>query len=83
METIVDLIGWIGSILLISAYWLNSTNKINAQSIEYQCLNIIGSICFIITTVYHKAYPPAALNVVWVIIGIYYLVQIWKKNHKY
>ncbi len=82
MEIIVEIIGWVGSILLITAYWLNSTNKINAQSIVYQCLNIIGSICFIITTVYHKAYPPAALNVVWVLIGIYYLVQIWKKNHK-
>jgi hypothetical protein len=80
MKIIIDIIGWVGSILLITAYWLNSNNKVNAQSVVYQCLNIVGSICFIVTTVYHEAYPPAALNVVWVLIGIYYLAQNWKKR---
>lgn len=80
METIiVDVVGWIGSILLVIAYWLVSQNKVKAQSIKYQSLNIIGSLMLIINTFYYKAFPSTALNVIWIIIGFVYIVKA-KKN---
>lgn len=83
MIVIVNILGWIGSILLIAAYFLNSKDKITAQSIEYQSMNIIGSIFLVVNTVYFGAYPSSVVNIIWVFIGMYYLYQLnLEKNEK-
>ncbi len=76
----VDGLGWIGSALLIVAYFQNSRNKMNAQSVVYQVLNVIGSFLLIINTVYYGAYPSSAVNIVWVFIGAHYLNKNMKRE---
>ncbi len=83
METtkiIIDSIGWVGSLMLIAGYWLNSKGKIDAQSISYQLLNAIGSVLLIVNTIYYGAYPSSAVNIIWVFIGIFYIAKIVKKE---
>ena len=77
-EIFVETIGWIASILIVGAFALNSFGKISATSKWYQLANLIGGIFFIVNTVYHKAYPSAVVNVVWVIIGVSALVILKK-----
>ena len=72
---IVDITGWIGGLLLVIAYYLNSKNKINAQSFSYQFLNVLGSLFLIVNTVFYGAYPSALVNVIWIFIGIRFLVK--------
>ncbi len=76
----IDSLGWIGSLLLIFAYYQNSRNKISAQSVIYQLLNVVGSILLIINTLYYGAYPSSMVNIIWVFIGIHYLHKIRKNE---
>ena len=76
---IIDILGWIGSLILIIAYIQNSRNKINAQSPIYQLLNVLGSILLIVNTVYYGAYPSSMVNIIWVFIGFHYLIK-YRKN---
>ena len=76
MELIIDIIGWSGSITLTIAYLMVSNKKIDPQSRAYQGLNVMASSCLIINTGFYGAYPATALNVVWVIVGLYFLSQI-------
>ena len=76
MEIIIDTIGWFGSITLIAAYLLVSNKKIDSQSKAYQGMNVVASFCLIINTGFYGAYPATALNVVWVLVGLYFLSQI-------
>jgi hypothetical protein len=69
MELLINILGWIGSILIVGAFGLNSLGKISSDTKIYQIANIIGGICFIVNTIHLKAYPSAFVNVVWVIIG--------------
>ena len=71
----VDIVGWIGSILIVVAYWLISMGRFKSHSSLYQGMNIIGSIFLVINTVYYHAYPSSALNVVWAMIGMYWIVR--------
>lgn len=71
----IDILGWIGSIILIVAYYQNSRNKMNAQSSIYQSLNVVGSILLIINTMYYGAYPSSLVNIIWVFIGTHYLIK--------
>jgi len=77
---IIDGLGWIGSIMLIAAYFMNSMGKISAQSFWYQVLNVIGSILLVINTIYYGAYPSSAVNFIWVFIGLHYLIKIVKNE---
>ena len=67
---IINILGWLGSISLIAAYWMNSTNRLSAQTFLYQNLNLFGSICLIINSTYYHAYPSSFVNIVWAIVAI-------------
>jgi hypothetical protein len=54
---IVDVIGWIGSILVIIAYALNIYGKLRSDSPLYSILNVAGSAGLIANTIYHQLNP--------------------------
>jgi hypothetical protein len=74
----IDIIGWVGAILIVGAYGLNIQGKLHSDSKMYIFANLLGGICFIINTLYLKAYPSAAVNVVWVFIALYALMKTKK-----
>jgi hypothetical protein len=74
---IIDLIGWIGSVMVVLAYALNMYKRMSSDSVWYYLLNIGGSICLIVNTFYHHAIPSMMVNVVWVLIA---LVGVLKKR---
>lgn len=73
----IEIIGWIGSVLIVGAYLLNIQGKIDAKDTRYIWANLVGGICFIIHTYTHKAYPSVAVNIVWVVIALF---AIFKKK---
>ncbi|WP_395375322.1 hypothetical protein [Marinicella sp. W31] len=75
ISLIVNILGWVGSVCLIAAYWMNSTNRLSSQSFTYQILNLTGSIFLIINSTYYHAYPSSFVNVVWAVVAITSLRQ--------
>lgn len=82
MKLFVDVIGWIGSVEVILAYALISSDKVDSKSTVYQVLNLTGAIFLIINTIYYGAYPSTAINIVWVVIAVVALWQIFFKRRK-
>lgn len=72
---IVEIVGWIGAVLITGSYFLNIQGKLNAKDKSYIWANAIGGICFIINTYFHQAYPSMAVNIVWVLIAIAAIVR--------
>lgn len=72
-KLIVDIIGWLGSALLVAAYILVSKKRIDPESIPYQGMNLGGSIMLIVNSYYYGAFPSTAVNVVWIFIGLFYI----------
>jgi hypothetical protein len=82
MEVLITTLGWVGSVLVISAYALNSYQKIKSDSLVFQLMNLAGGILLIINSVYKEAYPFTFINTVWVLIAIPAIFRILKKNNK-
>lgn len=80
MGILIEVLGWIASVLIVGSYALNITGKLPASSKTYVLANIIGGVFFVVNTYYHQAYPSMFVNVIWVIIAIY---MISKKNKNY
>jgi len=79
---IIETIGWIGSLLILAAYYLNMQHKILATSAFYIWANLIGGFCFIVNTYYHHAFPSMTLNIIWVLIAVVSLINAKKKKIK-
>lgn len=77
-KILIDITGWVGSLCVVAAYGLLSARKVNAHSKLYQALNIIGSICLIVNTLFYSAYPSTFVNIVWLIIAIFAIINIYK-----
>lgn len=71
----IDVIGWIGSAMVVLAYALNMYKRLASDALSYYLLNIIGSIGLVINTLYHHAIPSAVVNVIWVIIAVFALLK--------
>jgi len=70
MNYFVEIIGWIGAVLIIGAYYLNINGKIKSSSTLYIVSNLLGGIFFTINTFVHQAYPSMIVNIIWVFIAV-------------
>jgi DNA integrity scanning protein DisA with diadenylate cyclase activity len=77
MNYFVEIIGWIGAVLIIGAYYLNINGKLKSSSALYILSNLLGGIFFTINTLVHQAYPSMIVNIIWVIIAV---AALFKKD---
>jgi len=74
MTFAVNVLGWVGVVALLSAYWLVSTQKAMGDSTTYQGMNLLGAVLVLVNSSYYGAYPSVGVNAAWIAIGAYALV---------
>lgn len=73
MSTLWEVVGWTCTVLLVGAYALVATRKLDARSPTYHVLNLVGAIGLAAYSLYKVAWPQFALNIFWggvALIGI-------------
>ncbi len=75
MGILIEVLGWIASVLIVGSYALNITGKLAANSKTYVVANLVGGLFFVLNTYYHQAYPSMLVNFIWVIIAIVMLLK--------
>jgi hypothetical protein len=66
----VHAIGAVGLVLILGAYWLNSSGRTTAQSAAYQWLNLAGALTLVVYGILLDAWASVALNAIWGAIAI-------------
>jgi hypothetical protein len=66
----VEIAGWAGAVLILLGYVLITMGKVTGKSLAYQAINVFGAAGFAINGWWHRALPSAALNIVWLLIGV-------------
>jgi hypothetical protein len=72
---IVAAVGWAAAVALLLGYRLVTIGRVSGESVTYLVLNLFGSIGLGISTAVAHAWPSAAVNVVWLGLGIGPLVR--------
>ncbi|MBP6111970.1 MAG: hypothetical protein KA482_06280 [Sphingobium sp.] len=77
-----DVAGWVGAILILISYIMITSGSSSGRSTLYQSMNVIGAVGLIANGIAYKAFPSVALNLVWVVVGLYALAAIsgWMPN---
>lgn len=73
---IYEIIGWFGTVAIVSAYALLSFEVISSDSLVYQLLNATGAISIAYISFKKKAYQPGVLNIIWTIIAVISIIGI-------
>ena len=74
-EILIEVLGWIASVLIVGSYAFNISGKLSTDSKWYVWANIIGGLFFVINTYFHQAYPSMVVNIIWVIIAIIMILK--------
>jgi len=77
---LMEVVGWIGAILILAGYALLTAEKVTSKSVSYQAMNVVGATGFIANGVWNGAWPSAVLNIIWVGIGVVALIRIYGKR---
>jgi hypothetical protein len=72
---IVDIIGWVGTLLVLLAYYLVSSEKLKPTGNEYNLINFFGALFIGINVFFNQAWPAVALNIVWGGVAVISLVK--------
>ncbi len=79
---LTEIIGWIGTLLLLTAYGLTSSGRVSARSATYHLLNVAGAVAVAVNVIAHKAWSISALELCWALIGLVSLARIGtQRNH--
>ena len=70
-----DILGWIGMILVLLAYVLLSTNKIENGKL-YQVINLIAAILMAIGLFPSKAWFSFTLQIIWALVAVVAIIII-------
>lgn len=82
MNNLYPILGWVGTLAYLLAYFLLSINKIKANQPVYHAMNIIGAVGLTINAIYYADLPNVVVNFVWGLIAVIALIVLLRKKKK-
>ena len=79
MHNFAETLGILGSVLLIVAYFLLQSEKVNGRSKLYLYLNLSGALFILFSLYFYPNLPSAIIEMFWVFISIY---GLWKRKRQ-
>jgi paired small multidrug resistance pump len=73
-----DWAGYIGVVLVLSAFLLLQAHKLHGNSLIYQLMNVLGAIGVIISLSFSEGqinWPAFLMQLAWITIGVYGIVR--------
>lgn len=75
-----DIVGLLGVILLLIAYYFLNVNKLSALSLIYQLLNLIGSGLILFSLMFDWNLSAVVIEVSWMLISLIGIYRIYYRN---
>lgn len=72
----VHVIGGLGTVLVLGAYFFVSTGRLASRSFGFQGMNFVGAVLLAIYGFLLLAWATVALNIVWGVIAIIALAKV-------
>jgi hypothetical protein len=77
---IAAVLGWVGTIGLLATYLLVSRGRLAVSSLEYASMNAFGGLLAGTASALYGAWPSAAANYVWAVVGIHTLALCLRRK---
>jgi len=78
---IFQVIGFVGMIFIVFAYFLLQTGTYDTQSLKFQLINLIGAVLLLISLCVHFNLGSFIIEVFWIFITLYGIYKNYKEKH--
>lgn len=68
-------VGWVGAVGTVTAYALVSRRRLDANSMRFQTINVMGAGLLAVSAMSASNWPSMVSNLVWAAVGVHALVQ--------
>jgi predicted membrane protein len=82
MEYVYDIIGLIGVALIIIAYLLLQTNRLQAANPVYSAMNGLGALLIIISLLINWNLSAFIVEIFWLLISLYGLAKYFRHKRQ-
>lgn len=82
IETLANVIGMLGTISVVGAYFLLQLNKIDATGLSYNLLNLFGAILLLISLLVHFNLASFVIELFWIAASIVGLLRYSQSKRK-
>jgi hypothetical protein len=79
---LIHVIGGIGTIMVLAAYFLLSAGRIAAASTAFQGLNLTGAALLALYALVLSAWAVVALNTVWALIALVAIARVVRNRRR-
>ncbi|HSW70333.1 MAG TPA: hypothetical protein VLI69_09325 [Gammaproteobacteria bacterium] len=79
---IADVVGLIGVILLLIAYFFLSTGRWISDSMVYQVYNLLGAVLILYSLCFHWNLSSFVIEIAWVVISLIGIVRIKHQKNR-
>jgi len=76
MNLLIEIVGWVGMGLILTAYALLSSKKLTGRSVAYQTIYLVGGLALVVNCLLRKNFPIMTLNLIMTGIAIVTLFSI-------
>ena len=66
----IEIIGWVGTVLVVLAYLFVTTERLKPSSNLYSIMNLFGAIFIGLNVLVNQAWPALGLQVVWGVVAV-------------
>ena len=81
MDIFANVIGVAGTMLILLAYFLLQTKKIDSEQLPYSLLNLFGAAGVVFSLMYDWNLPSFIVESFWVVISVIGVVRYWRGAH--
>ena len=75
MELYFQIAGWIGTVLIVGAYFLTTRQYIITKGKTDEWMNLFGAVGVGINVFHQHAWPAVALQITWFVIAVASLLK--------
>jgi len=80
MELAANIIGMIGTSLVVSTYFLLQMEKLDAKGLAYNIWNLIGAILLLISLLVHFNLASFVIELFWIAASLVGLVRYYQRG---
>lgn len=81
LEWLPDLIGCLGTIIILIAYILLQTRKLDPHHVLFSFLNLVGALMILISLLYSWNLAAVVMEIAWASISAFGILQILFPYH--
>lgn len=72
-----EAIGWVGAVLILTAFFLSNHGVLAMHDAAYQAMNFFGAAGVVYISWQKSNFQPVFLNIVWCFVALYGLAKIF------